>query len=125
MEFIGSLVRAVGEVIATIGLGPFVVGIATLGGFVALDRLTKSGVAEKERQDNIAIKVLNDAAKERERHYEEREYERKQEVRERERLDKFEALIRELIVSFESLKVVINDLDQRLMLVMKMYGDKP
>lgn len=118
MEFIGSLVRAVGEVIATIGLGPFVVGIATLGGFVALDRLTKSGVAQKEREDNIALKVIADAAEDRKRHFEEREYERKADALQRERLDKFEELIRDLIV-------VIRDLDQRLILVMKMYGDKP
>lgn len=124
MEVFGALIKAVVEGISTIGIGAWVIGFLTLGGFIALDRLTKSGVAKQEREDNIALKVLNDAARERERHYEEREYDRQQETRERARLDKFETLIRELTASFENLKEAINELDQRLILVMQIYGEK-
>lgn len=124
MEVLGALLKPIGEVVSAIGIGPFVIALVTVAGFLGFDRLTKSGVQQKEREDALAMKVLTDAARERDRHYEEREYERKQEARERERMDKFETLIKELIVSFESLKVVINDLDQRLMLVMKLYGDQ-
>lgn len=124
MEVLAALLGTIVEGVARVGPGPFAVGVITVGGFLALDRLTKSGVAKREREDNIALKVISDAAVERERHFEERDYDRKQEARERERLDKFETLIHELTLSLNNLKGVINDLDQRLTHVMKMYGEK-
>lgn len=124
MEVIAGLVGAIVEGVARIGPGPFAIGMITVAGFVGFDRLTKASVAEREREDRLTERLLDQGERDRQRHYEEREREREDRLVERQGQDRLNVLIAELIKSIEGLKVMIHDLDERLVLAMRLYGEK-